>query len=91
MPVDVCWIDRGAHNLMGRGHEREAAVVAPGKQQSLAYIDPVPAAKKVEVSFEDRPQADIGLQSAIIEQEGPARDPVCTDNALVAVNRQQHA
>src|SRR6266699_3632107 len=31
------------------------------------------------------------LKSAIIEQEGSARDAVCADHALVAVHRQQRA
>ena len=72
-----------SHGAIGWSHKRGAAVVAAGKQQSPAYIGPVLAPKKVEVSFEDCPQADTGLQSAIIEQEGPAGDAVCTDDALV--------
>ena len=31
------------------------------------------------------------MKTAIIEQEGSARDAVCTDDALVAVHRQQNA
>src|SRR5262249_57505061 len=76
---------------MGWGHKRGAAVVAAGNQQSGADVGPVLAPKKLGVSLEDRPQADTGSQPAIIEQEGRARDPVCADDALVAVNRQQHA
>ena len=75
MQIDVCWIVRGAHNLLGWSHKRGAAVVAACKQQSFAYIGPVLAPKKVEVSFEDRPQADPGPQPAIIEQEGRPRGP----------------
>jgi hypothetical protein len=91
MQIDVCWIARGANNLLRWSHKRGEAVVAAGEQQSLAYIGPVPAPKKVEVSFENRPQADTRLQPAIIEHEGPARNTVCTDDALIAVNREQHA
>jgi hypothetical protein len=47
--------------------------------------------EEVDVSLEDRPQADTRTEPAIIEHEGRARGPVCADNALVAVNRQQHA
>src|SRR5712692_8511077 len=76
---------------MGWSHKRGAAVVAAGGQQSRVDICPVLAPEEVEVSFEDRPQADTGPQPAIIEHEGRARSPVCANDALVAVNREQHA
>src|SRR5215510_9477319 len=91
LQVDVCWIARRAHNVMGWSHKRGAAVVAAGNHQARTDIAPVLAPKKVGVSFEDRPQADTGPQPAVIGQQGGARDPVCADDALVAVNRQQHA
>ena len=89
--MQIRWIARGAHNVIGWSHKRGAAVVAAGDQQSRRDIGPVLAPEEVEVSFEDRPQADTGPQPAIIEQEGRARGPVCANDALVAVNRQQHA
>src|SRR5712691_7593287 len=89
--MQIRWIARGAHSVMGWSHKRGAAVVAAGDHQSRVDIGPVLAPEQVEVSFEDRPQADTGPQPAIIEQEGRARGPVCANDALVAVNRQQHA
>jgi hypothetical protein len=89
--MQIRLIARGAHNGIGWSHKRGAAVVAAGDQQSRGDIGPVLAPEEVEVSFEDRPQADTGPQPAIIEQEGRARGPVCANDALVAVNRQQHA
>src|SRR5882724_13415592 len=85
------WIARGAHSVIGWSHKRGVAVVAAGDQQSRVDIGPVPAPEEVEVSVEDRPQAGPCPQPAIIEQEGLARGPVCANDALVAINRQQHA
>src|SRR5258705_9295445 len=89
--MQVHLIARGAQSVSGRSHKRGAAVVAAGDQQSRVDIGPVLAPEEVEISFEDRPQADTGPQPAIIEQEGRARSPVCANDALVVVNRQQHA
>src|SRR6267154_1989810 len=89
--IQVRWIARGAHSVIGWGHKRRAAVMAAGDQQSRGDIGPVLAPEEVEVSFEDRPQADTGPQPAIIKQQGRARGPVSANDALVAVNRQQHA
>jgi hypothetical protein len=77
--------------VIGWGHKRGPAVIAAGDQQSRRDIGPVLTPEEVDVSLEDRPQADTRLETAIIEHEGRARDPVCADNALVSVNRQQHA
>ena len=77
--------------MIGWSHKRGPTVIAAGDQQSRRDIGPVLAPEEVDVSLEDRPQADTGPQPAIIEHEGRARDPVCADDALVAVNRQQHA
>src|SRR5262249_29838543 len=87
----IRWTARSTHRVIGWSHERGAALVAAGDQQSRVDIGPVLAPEEVEVSFEDRPQADTCPQPAIIEQEGRARGPVCANDALVAVNRQQHA
>jgi hypothetical protein len=46
--------------------------------------------EEIEISFEEFPQADTGLQPPIIQQENPARGAVYADDALVAVNGQQH-
>src|SRR5258708_8848475 len=76
---------------MGWSYQRRTAVVGAGKQQSGPDIGLFLAPEKIGVSFEDRPQADTGAQPAIVEQEGFAREPVCADDALVAVDGQQHA
>jgi hypothetical protein len=89
--MQIRLIARGAPSVIGWSHKRGAAVVAAGDQQSRGDIDPVFAPEQVEVSFEDCPQADTGPKPAIIEQEGCPRSPVCANDALVAVNRQQHA
>ena len=89
--MQIRLIARDARDVIGRCHKRGAAVAAAGDQQSRVDIGPVLAPEEVEVSFEDRPQTDTGPQPAIIEQEGRARRPVCANDALVAVNRQQHA
>src|SRR5262249_16159323 len=49
------------------------------------------ASKELEIPLEDRPQTDTGLKSAVVEQEGSARDAVCPDDALVAIHCQQQA
>jgi hypothetical protein len=77
--------------VIGRGRKRGPAVIAAGYQQSRGDIGQVLTPEEVDVSLEDRPQADTLPERAIIKHEGHARDPVCADNALVAVNRQQHA
>src|SRR6516162_5843294 len=84
-------VRRAARGVIGWGHKRGAALVAPGEQQSGKDVGPVLAPKDVEVSFENRPQADTGPEPAIIEQQRPTRNSVRADDALVAVNRQQHA
>src|SRR6266404_2472327 len=89
--MQIRWIARGTHNVIGRSHKRGAAVVAAGDHQSRVDIGPILAPEQVEVPFEDRPQADTSPQHVIIEHEGRARSPVCANDALVAVNRQQHA
>jgi hypothetical protein len=82
---------RDAHREIGWSHKRGAALVAAGeKKPPRKNIGSVLAPKEVEVPFEDRPLAETGPERAIIEQEGPARGPVCADDALVAFNRQQH-
>src|SRR6266850_2106001 len=87
MQFAVGWTARN----FGWSHKRAAPVVAAGDQQSRMDISPVLAPKQVSVSFEDSPQADAGPQPAVIEHEGHACDLVCADDALVAVNCQQHA
>jgi hypothetical protein len=77
--------------VIGWSHKRGPTVIAAGDQQSRRDIRPVLAPEEVEVSLEDRPQADTSAEPAIIEQEGRPCDPVCADDALVAVDRQQHA
>src|SRR5580700_10219397 len=81
---------RGTCGLIRWSHKRGAALVATDEQNSRKDVGPFFAPKEVDVSFEDRPQADTGPEPAIIEQEGPARNPVCADDALLGVNRQQH-
>jgi hypothetical protein len=66
-------------------------IIAAGEQQSCGGITTVLAPEEVDVSLENRPQAGTRLEPAIIEYEGGTRDPVCADDALVAINRQQHA
>ena len=88
--VAVRWIARGSHWVIGWSYESGPTVIAAGDQQSRRDIAPVPAPEEVDVSLENRPQADTRLEPAIIEHEGRARDPVCADDALVAGNRQQH-
>jgi hypothetical protein len=77
--------------VIGWGHKRGPTVITAGDQQSRRDIGPVLTPEEVDVSLEDRPQADTRSEPAIIEHEGRARDPVCADDALVAVDRQQHA
>ena len=89
--VVVRWIARGTHRVIGWSHKRGPTVIAAGDQQSRRDIGPVLAPEELDVTLEDRPQADARLEPAIIEQEGRACDPVCADDALAAVNRQQHA
>src|SRR5580693_5523272 len=84
------WIARRTSGLIGWSHKPGAALVAPDEQHPRKDVGPFFAPKEVDASFEDRPQADTGAERAIIEQEGPARNPVCADDALVGVNRQQH-
>ena len=89
-----CGVSRVApirETLDGRRHQGSAAVVAIGDHQARGDIGPVLAPKEVDIPFEYRPKADIRLETAIIEQEGRARDAVCTDNTLVAVHCQQDA
>src|SRR5438132_10174472 len=88
--VAVRWIARGTRRF-GWSHKRGPTVIAAGDQQSRGDIAPVLAPEEVDVSLENRPQAGTRLEPAIIEHEGRARDPVCADDVLVAVNRQQHA
>src|SRR6267142_2329773 len=90
MQVVVRWIARGTRRF-GWSHKRGPTVIAAGEQQSRGGIAPVLAPEEVEISLEDRPQAGTRPEPAINEHEGRARDPVCADDALVAVNRQQHA
>src|SRR6476469_313110 len=90
MQVVVRWIARGTRGF-GWRHKRGATVIAAGEQQSRGGIAPVLAPEEVEISLEDRPQAGTRPEPAIAEHEGRPRDPVCADDALVAVNRQQHA
>jgi hypothetical protein len=89
--VAVRSIARGTHGVIGWSYKRGAAVIAAGDQQSRRDIGPVLAPEELDVTLEYRPQADTRAKPAIIEQEGRACDPVCADDALIAVNRQQHA
>src|SRR6476646_1581994 len=77
--------------LIWRSNKCRTAVAAAGNQERRADICSVLAPEEIEISLEEFPQADTGLQPSIIQQEGPARGAVCADNALVAVNGQQHA
>ena len=79
------WIVRGTCGLIGWSHKRGAALVAPDEQHSRKGVGLFFAPEEVDLSFEDRPQADTGPEPAIIEQEGPARNPVCADDALLGV------
>src|SRR6266403_1199701 len=88
--VALRWIVRGTHRFRW-SHKHGPTVIAAGDQQSRRDIAAVLAPEEVDVSLENRPQAGTGLEPAIIEHEGRARDPVCTDDALASGNRQQHA
>src|SRR5215470_2859553 len=66
------------------------AVAAGGNQERRAEIHSVLAPEDVWISLEEFPYGYAGLQSAIIQQESPARGTVCADDALVTINGQQH-
>src|SRR5258707_5624559 len=89
--VAVRSIARGTDRVIGWSYKRGPAVIAAGDQQSRRDIGPVLAPEELDITLEDRPQTDTRAEPAIIEQEGRARDPVRADDALAAVNRQQHA
>src|SRR5260221_985135 len=89
--VAVRSIARGTHGVIGWSHKRGPTVIAASDQQSRRDIGPLLAPEELDVTLEDRPQADTRAEPAIIEQEGRACDPGCADDALLAVNRQQHA
>src|SRR5271166_5048781 len=71
---------------LGRGHQRRPCLVAACDDQLRRNIRGIPVAKEGGVSLEYGPQADASSQPVIIEQEGGARGPVCTDDALVAIH-----
>jgi len=87
----VCRVTPICERLHWRRHQGRAALAAAGDDQARGDIGLVLASKELEIPFEYRPQADTGFKTAIIEQEGSARDAVCSDHALVAVHRQQYA
>src|SRR5262249_22412013 len=87
----VCRVTPICERLHWRRHQGRAALAAAGDHQQCGDIGPVLASKELEIPLEDRPQTDTGLKSAIVEQEGSARDTVCPDDALVAIHRQQRA
>jgi hypothetical protein len=74
-----------------RRHQGRAALAAAGDHEARGDVGFLLASKELEIPLEYRPQTDSGLKSAIIEQEGSARDAVCAHHALVAIHCQQHA
>ena len=89
--IDVRCIARDNRRLVRWSNKCRTAVTSAGNQERRADICSGFAPEEIEISFEEFPQADTGLQRPIIQQEGPARCTVCADDALVAVNGQQHA
>jgi hypothetical protein len=87
----VCRVAPIRERLHWRRHQGGAALAAARDHQARGDISPILASKEFEIALEHRPQADTGLKTAIIEQEGSARDAVCADDALVAIHRQQNA
>src|SRR6516164_7698843 len=83
-------IARDNRRLIRRSNKCRTAVVSAGNEERRADICSILAPEEIEISFEKFPQADTGLQRPIIQQERPARGAVCSDDALVAVNGQQH-
>jgi hypothetical protein len=77
--------------VIGWSHKRGPAVIAADDQQSRRDVGSVLTPEEVHISLEDRPQAYARPEPAVIEQQRRACDPVGADDALVAVNRQQHA
>ena len=61
--------------MIGWSDKRGPTVIAAGDQQSRRDIGPVLAPEEVDVSLENRPQAGTGLEPAIIEHKGRAREP----------------
>ncbi len=77
--------------MIGWGHKCGPAVIAAGDQQSRRDIGPVLTPEEVT----SRSKIDHKLIPARSPRSSSMRDargdPVCADNALVAINRQQHA
>src|SRR6516164_6888867 len=90
MNIHVRCIARDNCHPIRRSNKCRTAVTSAGNQERSANICSVLVPEEIEISFEEFPQADTGLQRPIIQQEGPARGAVCADDALVAVNGQQH-
>ena len=84
-------VRRVSGGLIWWRNKRGTAVVTTGNQERRVDIRSILATKQIEVSFEEFPQAKVGLQSSIIQQEGTARGAVYADDALVIVNGEQHA
>jgi hypothetical protein len=63
-------------------HKRGPTVIAAGDQQSRRDIRPVLAPEEVEVTLEDRPQADARGEPVIIEHEGTSPSRAHSDLAI---------
>src|SRR6516162_4546341 len=80
-----------ARSPLGGSHQRRPSLVAPGDDEQRRDIARILPPKKRAVLFKEVPQADTGAQRAIVEQERSARGSVCADNALAAIDGEQHA
>ena len=75
--------------MIRRSNKCRIAVGTARNLEHRADICSVLAPEEIEISFEEFPQADTGLQPPIFQQEDPARGAVYANDALVAVNGQQ--
>ena len=89
MEGDVRCVLPSGWSLIGRRHERGAAVIAAGDHQSRRDVGSVVAPKYRDVSLEYRPQTDTGLQPSIIKLQRRACDTV--RDPQVAVHVPQRA
>src|SRR5262245_27532500 len=85
----TCCIVRGSR-LIRWSNKCGTAVAAARNHERRADICSVLAPEEIEISFEEFPQADTGLQASIVQQKHPARGAVCANDALVAVKGQQY-
>src|SRR6516162_3607318 len=91
MNIHVRCIARDNCHPIRRSNKCRTAVTSAGNQERSANICSVLVPEEIEISFEEFPQADTGLQRPIIQQEGPARGAVCAQDALVGIDGQQNA